>query len=48
MTAIEQLRRAVADQGSHPHYHRGVEKIHRSEWPTLWAAIDRLLSEAPK
>jgi hypothetical protein len=43
--ALEQLRRAIRDEGPSPRLHRKVMARHRREWPTLWAAIDRLLKE---
>lgn len=42
-TPVEQLARAVYDKGRMPIYHDTVMARHRKEWPTLWAAIDRLL-----
>lgn len=44
---IEQLRHAVEDKGLRPDVHDAIMRRHRSEWPTLWAAIDRILDTAP-
>lgn len=41
---MSELRDAVRDPGPHPDYHRSVMERHRREWPTLWQAIDRLIS----
>ncbi len=46
MDPLEQLREAIENEGPKPRYHREVMERHRREWPTLWAAIDRLLGEA--
>ena len=43
LEAIDQLRRAVKNEGPMPEYHRRMMAKHRSEWPTLWAAIDAVL-----
>jgi hypothetical protein len=45
--AIEELRSAIEDEGRAPEYHRAMMVRHRTEWPTFWRAIDRLL-EAQK
>jgi len=37
------LRLAITLEGPAPGLHRKIMRKHRSEWPTLWAAIDRLL-----
>lgn len=42
-TAIDKLRLAIENEGLQPRHHRRVMEAHRKEWPTLWAAIDRLL-----
>ena len=41
--AIEQLRDAIDNEGPQPRYHRAVFLRHNQEWPTLWAAIYRVL-----
>lgn len=46
MTGLEQLRRAIQDEGPQPEFHRAVMRRHRAEWPTLWRAIDTLLAES--
>lgn len=42
--AIQDLREAIRNEGSHPAWHRGIMERHRREWPTLWKAIDALLA----
>ena len=47
--AVQAVRRAIEDAGSHPGYHRSVMKRHRAEWPALWRALDQLLEQpAPR
>lgn len=41
--AIRQLKQAIFVEGVVPYYHREIMKKHRKEWPTLWAAIDKLI-----
>lgn len=41
---VNVVRRAIDDPGRFPLYHRRVMATHRSQWPTLWAAIDNLLN----
>lgn len=43
---VDAVVRAITDAGSHPDYHQALMTRHRHEWPTLWRAIDRLLSES--
>ena len=45
MTPVEQLRQAVRDVGRSPSHHRLTMIRHRREWPTLWAAIERIMIE---
>jgi len=45
LTAIEQLRDALDNEGPSPRWHRETYRRHRREWPTLWIALDRLLGE---
>jgi hypothetical protein len=40
--ALDQLEAAIRIEGPAPRVHREVMARHRAEWPTLWAAIDRL------
>lgn len=47
MTPLEALQAAIDDPGVSPMHHHAVMGRHRREWPVLWAAIDRLLSERP-
>lgn len=39
-----ELEKAIKDAGVVPKYHHHVMKKHRDEWPTLWKALDRMLS----
>lgn len=41
--ALNDVRRAVRDQGPVPAHHRAVLRRHREEWPALWRALDRLI-----
>ena len=41
---IDDLRKAIMDEGSHPLHHRQVMARHRREWPVLWKAIDQLVT----
>jgi hypothetical protein len=43
MPNVDELRRAIEDPGPRPDIHFEIMARHRREWPTLWAAIDRLL-----
>lgn len=42
--AIRKLLDAIQVEGPVPQYHRHVMRKHRSEWPTLWKAIDDIAS----
>ncbi len=42
--AIERLIAAINVEGPVPQYHRHVLRKHRSEWPTLWKAIDQIVT----
>lgn len=42
--AIQKLIDAINNEGPVPLYHRHVMRKHRSEWPTLWKAIDEIVS----
>jgi hypothetical protein len=46
-STLDEIRRAIADPGSHPDHHRMVMAKHRAEWPTLWRALDRLTATPP-
>ena len=41
---INNLANAIEIQGPSPAYHLSMMERHRNEWPTLWRAIDALLS----
>lgn len=41
--AIVMLKKAIDDPGSHPYYHyKQLERL-KTEWPTLWIAIQDVL-----
>lgn len=40
---VQALRAAIEDEGVAPGHHREIMARHRSEWPTLWRAIDAIL-----
>ena len=42
--AVEKLIKAIRNEGAVPLYHRHVMRKHRSEWATLWSAIDEIVS----
>lgn len=42
---IEEILKAIENEGAVPLYHRHVMRKHRSEWPTLWKAIDNSIKE---
>lgn len=40
--AVDEVLLAIQDEGPVPTYHRDVMRRHRSQWPALWHALDRL------
>jgi hypothetical protein len=42
--AIKKLIKAIDVEGPVPQYHRHVVRKHRSEWATLWSAIDEIVA----
>ena len=40
--SLLEIMDAIEDEGRYPRYHREIMRRHRSEWPTLWRAIDRI------
>lgn len=40
----EELAEAITNEGESPKFHRSVMKKHRSEWPTLWNRIDKIIA----
>lgn len=40
---IKQIEMAITVEGPVPQYHRHVMRKHRSEWATLWKAIDEAI-----
>jgi hypothetical protein len=44
--AVEAIKQAIRNPGSHPAHHREVMERHRKEWPTLWKALDALLADS--
>jgi len=45
---VLEVVRAIRIQGPAPSHHQAVMRKHRSEWPTLWRALDRLLEEVDR
>jgi soluble cytochrome b562 len=52
---LEELRgllyevvRAIEDKGKNPTYHQQTMKRHRTEWPVLWKALDKIRKEMKK
>ena len=41
---INEIVNAIIVEGPRPDYHRSLLKRHRSQWPTLWAALDKLIA----
>jgi hypothetical protein len=41
--AAHAIRQAITNAGPQPEFHQQTLRRHRSEWPTLWSAIDSLL-----
>jgi hypothetical protein len=42
--AVRAVVQAITNEGRVPGYHRQVMQRHRSEWPTLWRALDQLVA----
>ena len=42
---IRDLIRAIEDEGLAPARHQEIMARHRREWPTLWAAIDKIVQD---
>jgi hypothetical protein len=42
---IREIIEAIENEGPVPHYHHHVMRKHRSEWPTLWKAIDKAIEK---
>lgn len=40
---IREIIHAIKEEGPNPEHHRAVLKRHIDEWPTLWAALLKLL-----
>lgn len=38
------LSEALSGEGPRPDVHREIMARHRAEWPTLWAAIDKIMT----
>ena len=45
---FQEILKAIQDEGLVPLYHRHVMRKHRSEWPTLWKAIDKAIEQLKK
>ena len=41
--SIQKLIDAIKIEGPVPQYHRHIMRKHRSEWATLWKAIDEIV-----
>jgi hypothetical protein len=41
---VNKIVNAIIDSGNHPVYHDKMMKRHSKEWPTLWKALDELVS----
>ena len=46
--AAEQVRKAIEIEGRLPEYHQEIMHTHRKEWPTLWEALDNLITALRK
>lgn len=44
LTAVQQMKEAITNKGSHPKYHERVMLRHQWEWPVLWEAINSILA----
>lgn len=44
--AVAGVIEAIFNQGPRPDLHCQILDRHRREWPSLWAALDRLVEEA--
>lgn len=42
---LDKIRDAIENEGVLPGYHRRVMARHKSEWPTLWRAIEEALND---
>lgn len=42
---VARVRTAIVDAGPRSDWHHETMRRHRREWPTLWAALDRLFGE---
>jgi hypothetical protein len=42
--AVKNVVMAIRDSGSVPRWHYRIMFRHRKEWPTLWKALDELIS----
>lgn len=42
-SAVWEIKQAIENAGPVPQYHYHVMRKHRSEWPTLWKSIDKLI-----
>ena len=44
LSILVDIKNAIDNAGPVPKYHNHIIRKHRSEWPTLWKAIDRALN----
>lgn len=42
---LDKIRDAIENEGISPGYHCRVMAQHKSEWPTLWRAIEEALND---
>lgn len=40
---VKEIQDAITNPGMSPTYHAIILEKHRRQWPTLWAALDKLL-----
>lgn len=43
---IAKVEEAIDFEGPVPEYHRHIMRKHRSEWPRLWFALDKLMNKS--
>ena len=43
LSVLMEIKESIDNVGPVPQYHYHIIRKHRSEWPTLWKAIDKAL-----
>lgn len=43
LAAVQAVVDAIKNEGRNPPFHRRVMAEHRTQWPTLWKALDELV-----